>query len=767
MRRRSRVAEPSLPAIGVLLEQSLGHVTHGRNLQRVFEEATRAEVHCRELPFESRSVLDRIPPRSNWTVRSGLAARRAVAELERQQALDALIVHTQVPAMLLTGSMRRIPTIVSLDATPKQIDELGGSYRHDVQADAVERFKARVHRDCFARAARLVTWSNWAANSLVDDYGIDRGMIEVIPPGAVASKWRRPTRRTATDSTVRVLFVGGDFERKGGETLLDAFSVLQRDPELGANGRSVELHVVTGSTVAERPGVHVYNGLVPNSPELIDLFHRCDVFALPTTGDCTPLVMAEAATAGLPTITTDVGAIKESVIDGETGHLVQPTVESVLAKLRPLVLDSEHRLRLGANAARHAAETMDADRNAQRLLDRAVELAEIKKQRPRVLLTVSGRLDPNVEQDIAAGDRPLADYVAISRATDAELLDWTGLDSQGSAVTRILQRTAGNSVAMGYHLWRRRDDYDVIITDGEQVGIPLAALSRLTPRRRHRHVMIGHRLSPAKKTIPIRLLNLAATVDTVLVYSSSQQQVAGRFFGDNVRLIDFMVDSEFFRAERRPFSELDGRRPLLCTAGRESRDYPCLIEAVRGMDVDLVVASDSPWSRRDDNAHDVTLPDNVTVTSLNQLELRRLVDRSDMVVVPLQSTDFQAGVTTILEAMSMERPVICTATPGQTDVVDDAVNGLYTPAGNVAAMREAIEYLLNDTAAAITMGKRGRELVERRADVRVYAQLFSDIVGAGRPAPSPVTPSTGGVAAYRSSFVTVAEPSGAITERSA
>lgn len=733
MRGEYHTAARQLPRIGVLLEQSLGHVTHGRNLQRVYSQTRRATVECHELPYEPRTLIDRLPPWSNWTVRSGLAARRAVRKLEIDQPLDSLIVHTQVPANLLSGPMRRIPTIVSLDATPKQIDDLGSSYGHAQQVGPIEQLKWTVHRRCFEQAATLVTWSKWAAQSLVDDYGVDRGRIHVIPPGAVASQWRRKTLRTPGDSTVRVLFVGGDFERKGGRTLLDAMSLLRADPEVVDRGLSVELHLVTRSAVPARPGVHVHNAMTPNSPELIALFHQCDLFALPTRGDCTPLVLAEAATAGLPVISTDVGAINESVLDGNTGFLVEPTVEGVLQALRPLVLDADLRLRMGANAARHAERTMDAEENANRLLDlaidQAIDAAEHNSSGPRVLLTVSGTLDPDVEDDIEAQRRPLADYIAISRATNAELLDWNALEAIALPLTRFLDRVAGKNVAMAYQLWRDRHDHDVVITDGEQVGIPYAAFSRLTRRPGH-HVMIGHRLSPLKKRLPIRLFGLASAVDMVLVYSSAQKQVAAQMFGDDVCLTDFMVDSDFFRSSRQPFAGNDERRPLLCTAGRESRDYPCLIEAVRGLDVDLVVASASPWSRRDDNAREVSLPDNVTVTALNQTELRELLDRADAVVVPLQPTDFQAGVTTVLEAMAMERPVVCSATEGQTDVVEDGVNGLYTPPGDVAAMRRTIELLLSDPTAAVTMGKRGRQLVEHRADVRVYADTFAGVVSA-------------------------------------
>ena len=246
---------------------------------------------------------------------------------------------------------------------------------------------------------------------------------------------------------------------------------------------------------------------------------------------------------------------------------------------------------------------------------------------------------------------------------------------------------AGNSAAMGYHLYQQRDDVDVIITDGEQVGLPLAALLRFGGRGQARHVMIGHRLSPPKKSLLIKLLGLSSGIDEVLLYSSSQRVVADTLFDDphrRVRQIDFMVDTEFFKPTRELQIGRHGRRPLLCAAGREYRDYPTFIEAVRGLDVDVVIASASPWSKRSDNTCDVELPPNVTVTALTQRELRDLLDEADALVMPLLPSDFQAGVTTILEAMAMERPVICTATEGQTDVVEDGVNGLYVPPGDVA-----------------------------------------------------------------------------------
>ncbi len=719
------------PKVGVVLEQSLGHVSHGRNLRKSLAESQTAQVLFRDVPYEPNGLLDRVPPRSNWTIRSGLRARRAVRELQREHPLDALFVHTQVPATLLGPVMKRIPTVISLDATPVQIDELGTSYGHRVFPAALERLKSFVQGTVFRRAQGLICWSQWAADSLVDDYGVDPDRIDVIPPGVIIKQWSHPTPRIPDPTTVRILFVGGDFERKGGGILIQAVERLRSDVEVARAGIGIRLHLVTTDPDVEAgPGIHVHRHLTPNCPELVDLYHRCDLFALPTSGDCSPLALAEASAAGLASVTTDIGAIRETVIDGVTGHLVEPTVESVAAALRKLVLDPEYRHRLGVNAAEHAARTMDAEANAQRILSRLVDIATPAKHRGRTLLTVSGEVAADIRQEIAAGTRPVADYIAIADAADAEIIDRSTVSRNGSTVARVLGRIAGPNVAMAWHLYRQRDEVDVVVTDGEQVGLALAMLLRLGGRRGLRHVMIGHRLSPAKKSLLIRSLGLARGVDEVLVYATHQLHVAQDLFnhpGHRVRLIDFMVDTSFFRPSGSTISR-PNERPLLCSAGLEFRDYPTLINAVGRLDVDLVIASASQWSRRAEITHDIDLPPNVTIGAFSHCELRDLFARADIAVVPLQPADFQAGITTILEAMATELPVVCTDTVGQIDVVVEGVNGRYVPPGDVGIMRRVIQEMIDDPVASREMGLNGRRLVSERADVRDYANLFADIV---------------------------------------
>jgi glycosyltransferase involved in cell wall biosynthesis len=359
---------PGALRVGFVVEDILGHAAHARNLARLVPMVPGIAAEFHPLRFVPTGLERHIPLyRSNWSVRSGIHARRAISSLERGGGLDALFIHTQVPALLSLDTWRRIPTVVSVDATPGQIDQLGHQYDHRVRANVVERMKRCANAALFRRAARVVAWSAWARTGLESDYGVSSDKVTVIPPGVDIDAWRTPAgQREPEDGTVRVLFVGGDFERKGGRSLLDATRRLRAEP----GAPRLEVDLVTTSTVAAEEGVVVHRGLAPGDRALIELYHRADIFCLPTTGDCLPMALAEAAAAGLPLVSTSVGAIPEIVRPAETGELVRPgDTVALTAVLRRLATDGAYRRALGRGSAAIARAEHDAMRNAQAVVD--------------------------------------------------------------------------------------------------------------------------------------------------------------------------------------------------------------------------------------------------------------------------------------------------------------------------------------------------------------------------------------------------------------
>ena len=355
--------------LGFALEYSLGHTTHAQNLKRVLHERPDIAPAYVDLPYDGMTgAWTRLPGvRSNWSLRASLGAWLGLRGQARR--LDGALFHTQVTSLFSPGLMRRMPSVISLDATPLQYDTLGDFYVHATGDVRLEALKKRLNQRAFGAARHMVAWSQWAKDSLVADYGVPAGKITVIPPGIDTARWDfpRPARRLGP---INLLFVGGDFARKGGDTLLEAFGRLP--PSL-----DVHLHIVTktpgvGSDGAgnDLPRVTVRHDVTPNSDALLRLFAQADLFVFPTRGDCLPLAVMEALAAALPVVTTTVGALPEAVAHGETGWIVPPDDPDALADaLTALASDADLRGRLAARARAVGRERFDAAKNYGRLVE--------------------------------------------------------------------------------------------------------------------------------------------------------------------------------------------------------------------------------------------------------------------------------------------------------------------------------------------------------------------------------------------------------------
>ena len=72
-------ATSSLPRVGFVLEQTLGHITHADNLARLVPPDPRIRAEFALVDFDLDRRWARVPGHGNWTVRAGLRARRAGA----------------------------------------------------------------------------------------------------------------------------------------------------------------------------------------------------------------------------------------------------------------------------------------------------------------------------------------------------------------------------------------------------------------------------------------------------------------------------------------------------------------------------------------------------------------------------------------------------------------------------------------------------------------------------------------------------------------
>lgn len=344
----------------------------------------------------------------------------------------------------------------------------------------------------------------------------------------------------------------------------------------------------------------------------------------------------------------------------------------------------------------------------------------------RTLILAAGRFGESMRSAIASGREPRLDVFELARTLGADLDDYLAIDASPSPSIRAATRAFGMSAALAYHGFSRRSEYDAILTSGEDIGIPLALLLKGS-RAKCSHTMIAHTLSPLKKRVFFKPLGVGSRIDRILAYSTSEERHMIERLGipeSKVQRIFYHADQHFFRPTNAP---VDPR--LVCAAGQLLRDYDCLIDAVRDLDVRVQIAAGSPWisSTLRPNA---PLPGNVTWGKLGRYDLRELYARSAIAVVPIFENDYQTGIATILEMMAMGKCVVATRTRGQTDTIVDGETGVYVPPSDPAALRAAIMRLVAAPSEAARIGKNARRFVEENASLDHFVERVADAVRA-------------------------------------
>ncbi len=356
-----------------VMEQALGHVTHHQNLARWVQDDPSVAATWLPIPETAPDLWERLPVvKGNWSLKASLRARDALRDAGGADPFDALFLHTQTTSLFALSAMRQTPSIISLDATPLNYDSVGTEYGHHAgNISWLEVRKYQWNQRTFQAATALTTWCQWAKDSLVQDYGIPEGKVTVIPPGVDMERWSFGKERTGQPARqhaekFRLLFVGGDFPRKGGPYLVEAFTkhlatsctldIVTKDKQAAESLRGVE-------------GITVHMGLTANSPALVGLYANADLFVFPTLADCLPIAVMEAMAAGLPVVSTDVGALREEVDANVNGLMVPPRDPGAVASaVQALIADPVRLSSMGQTSRVLAEQRFDARRNYNAIL---------------------------------------------------------------------------------------------------------------------------------------------------------------------------------------------------------------------------------------------------------------------------------------------------------------------------------------------------------------------------------------------------------------
>ncbi len=188
-------------------------------------------------------------------------------------------------------------------------------------SDSVIQKAVDYERELLSRVSAVFTFSDYLRDSFIADYSLPPDKVftiggginmDIIPPFNAAKRY----------DTGEILFIGVDFERKGGRDALLAFKGVRT-----AFPKAV-FHIVGPRSLEIPPeladGVQMHGYISKSDPRLQDLFERASLFVMPSLFEPFGIAPLEAMVNQVPPIVTDGWAFREMVIPGVCGDLVAP-----------------------------------------------------------------------------------------------------------------------------------------------------------------------------------------------------------------------------------------------------------------------------------------------------------------------------------------------------------------------------------------------------------------------------------------------------------
>ncbi len=251
-----------------------------------------------------------------WLVEETLSAVVASRLLQAngESGFDVWHLHTQALAFAIPRIRKRPGIVMSFD----MVAPLLCSYRSE---SSTLGFRGYAQREAatLQAADKLIAWSQVAARAAQKFCGA--GEVCVVPPPV--NRWffdagNRKRTLKKKGAEIRILFVGNDWRRKGGEDLVAACDTM---------GKLHRLTVISGDAPAAlqgRPRTTILRDVTLQDDAFRRAFETADIFAMPSREEAFGIAVLEAMAAGLPVVTTRILALEQLIEDAVSGRLIPP-----------------------------------------------------------------------------------------------------------------------------------------------------------------------------------------------------------------------------------------------------------------------------------------------------------------------------------------------------------------------------------------------------------------------------------------------------------
>lgn len=354
---------------------SFSGITHSvlSELRRLGHDVRTADVELAGWRRWLGAAVAFAPRRARWGVRYRLGphgfkirSRLAQAAFDSWPDADAVL---QIGATFRLARPRA-PVVMYCDSNIRMAERGIATGHSEAVHLTSEELASVIAREAgvYGQASAVMTLSERLRRSFIEDFGLKPDRVVAVYAGPNFERGKTPIRGPRdAHRPPTILFVGRQFERKGGDLLLRAFDTVRLTlPD-------ARLLIVGPSEVPEIPGVECLGFLRKDVQEedrrLHEAYANADVFCLPTRYEPFGIAYLEAMYFGLPCVGPDAWAVPEMIEDGTTGYIVPPEDHAALAqRLITLLRDPALAARMGARGRERAERTFTWPATAERMM---------------------------------------------------------------------------------------------------------------------------------------------------------------------------------------------------------------------------------------------------------------------------------------------------------------------------------------------------------------------------------------------------------------
>ncbi len=290
----------------------------------------------------------------------------------------------------------------------------------------------------------------------------------------------------------------------------------------------------------------------------------------------------------------------------------------------------------------------------------------------------------------------------------------------------------GETIPTGPNLWetfRRTARADLVIINCDlQLTLGLALLFRLMPWRRKPLVAVDLVLrkprTPRQRLVARAHREVLKRVDH-FIHLFRDLDGYQRLYGIGPERSDFVLFKCNLWERAAQIERAEGESGYVLCAGKSLRDFETFFDAVDGLPFPAAISEPDPAELARHGARFTRalsrLPANVRriPDGGDSMSFARLLAGARVVVIPtLDSSLCASGISTYLDAMMLDRPVVISDGPGVTELLREEAERV--PPGDVARLRDAICRMWGDAALRQRRVSAGRELVAKAEGEAAY-----------------------------------------------